>query len=562
MSNIFWPGATPNTPGQPAILYWVPNLAFLRTIDSTVYDYINIEGYTTPGDGGDGRYFPVPSDTTNGCVFTGTIAGTVLTVTAVTNGSVATGYVVTGTSVNPGTAIVPGGTGTGGIGTYNLSLASTIAAPTGMTADNNTTIIVGLNGIRWHYSPIAFPTISGFQFSGADGTGRNVMAISANTNLAQNQSGTTVFTTGAIAVNPPAGVLGENYIIYGNATGVVTVTPVGGASIEFPDGSTSTTYSLPLSSDDAIGMIFDGTLWRAETIGRVIAAPAVNANEAVTLGQLVGKNKLVNGRFLIDQRNGGNTQAINGTLAYTCDRWYAFTGGTGVTGQALGAGSGYRFTGAAGNTAIVFGQRIESANIYDAASQLVTDQIVLSSSALTTVTWAAYFPTAADNWAGRTQIATGTFTINSVPTRYTTTFNAGPSITAGMEIEYSVGALVAGQTLIFNKAQLEVGGVASAIENLPIALERDCCYRYYYAMPSSSYEFPSPGTGGFAYNQRYDFKQSMRVIPTVVPTYGTTSNLATITPLTSTIDFHIVNYIATGNSNSSWNISLTASAEL
>lgn len=66
-------------------------------------------------------------------VFTGSIAGTVLTVSAVASGFVAVGQTLAGTGVTAATKIVPGGTGTGGLGTYTVDTTQT-AASTAITA--------------------------------------------------------------------------------------------------------------------------------------------------------------------------------------------------------------------------------------------------------------------------------------------------------------------------------------------------------------------------------------------------------------------------------------------
>ena len=60
-------------------------------------------------------------------VYTASIAWPVMTVTAVTSGTISVGQAVKGPSVPHNTTIVAGGTGTGGVGTYNL--ASDYAPP-------------------------------------------------------------------------------------------------------------------------------------------------------------------------------------------------------------------------------------------------------------------------------------------------------------------------------------------------------------------------------------------------------------------------------------------------
>lgn len=69
------------------------------------------------------------------CTFTGSIAGTVLTVTTITSGAISVGQVLTGTGITAGTAITSYGTGLGGNstaaqGTYNLQLSNTFASGT------------------------------------------------------------------------------------------------------------------------------------------------------------------------------------------------------------------------------------------------------------------------------------------------------------------------------------------------------------------------------------------------------------------------------------------------
>lgn len=63
-------------------------------------------------------------------VVTGSIATTVLTVTAVPSGTLAVGDVISGAGVTVGTTISSLGTGTGGTGTYNLSASQTVVSET------------------------------------------------------------------------------------------------------------------------------------------------------------------------------------------------------------------------------------------------------------------------------------------------------------------------------------------------------------------------------------------------------------------------------------------------
>jgi hypothetical protein len=68
------------------------------------------------------------------CVFTGTLVGNSLTITAITSGVVKVGYRVTGTGVPATTMITAFGTGTGTTGTYSVSTSTGNTGSTAMTA--------------------------------------------------------------------------------------------------------------------------------------------------------------------------------------------------------------------------------------------------------------------------------------------------------------------------------------------------------------------------------------------------------------------------------------------
>jgi len=95
----------------------------------------------------------IGSANTPGAVVVGHIAGTLLTVTAVTSGTIAVGQALTdplGLILN-GTSIASFGTGSGGIGTYNLNQSQTVAGATftGTGSGTNLTVtaVTGVIGI-------------------------------------------------------------------------------------------------------------------------------------------------------------------------------------------------------------------------------------------------------------------------------------------------------------------------------------------------------------------------------------------------------------------------------
>jgi len=76
------------------------------------------------------------NSTATGARFTATIAGTTMTVSAVATGIIYLGQTIQGAGVTAGTVVTALGTGTGGTGTYTLSVASTVAVGVTMYAIN------------------------------------------------------------------------------------------------------------------------------------------------------------------------------------------------------------------------------------------------------------------------------------------------------------------------------------------------------------------------------------------------------------------------------------------
>ncbi|MEN9671014.1 MAG: Rhodoferax phage [Pseudomonadota bacterium] len=76
------------------------------------------------------------NSTATGAKFTATISGTTMTVSAITSGTIYLGQTIQGVGVTAGTVVTAFGSGTGGIGTYTLSVASTVGSGVTMYAIN------------------------------------------------------------------------------------------------------------------------------------------------------------------------------------------------------------------------------------------------------------------------------------------------------------------------------------------------------------------------------------------------------------------------------------------
>jgi hypothetical protein len=259
-----------------------------------------------------------------------------------------------------------------------------------------------------------------------------------------------------------------------------------------------------------------------------MALTKIDANELNTnVYNVVGpfRNRLINGAMAIDQRNVGASQTFTAAaaLAYSVDRWYGYCTGANVTGQRVaGATAGqyrYRFTGAASVTAIGFGQRIEQLNSADLADSTATLSVDLANSVLTTVTWTAYYATTADTFGTlasptRTQIATGTFTVTSTVTRYSTNISIPAAATTGIEIVFTVGAQTSG-TWTIGDVQLERGSVATPIERRSYGQELALCQRYYET--GGTYQTSDTASSAFG-RLTVHFSNQKRASPTMAIT--------------------------------------------
>ena len=265
-------------------------------------------------------------------------------------------------------------------------------------------------------------------------------------------------------------------------------------------------------------------LTQVETSGLSGSGASSNSTSGNVFSQTGAfKNRIINGGMRIDQRNAGASQTFTAgaALAYTVDRWYGYCTGANVTGQRV-AGTGasqyrYQFTGAASVTAIGFGQRIEQLNSYDLNTTTATLSVDLANSLLTSVTWTAYYANTADTFGTlasptRTQIATGTFTVSSTLTRYSTQISIPAAATTGIEIVFTVGAQTSGTWTIGN-VQLEAGSVATSFERRSHGQELALCQRHYQT-GRGVWWGQAPATATQNVRAWVPFSPPMRVTPT------------------------------------------------
>lgn len=279
----------------------------------------------------------------------------------------------------------------------------------------------------------------------------------------------------------------------------------------------------------------------------------LNATTNLSIGSIQGtigptgiKNRVINGDMRIAQRATSATVTAGTTVptvstGYPCvDRFYVYSvGGNPTAAQVVGSGSvqnRLQITGAAGVTSIGAGTRIEKNNCYDLAGNTVTLSVDIANSLLTTVTWKASYATTADTFGTiaaptKTQIATGTFTVNSTVANYQAQISIPAAATTGIEILFTVGAQISG-TWTIGSVQLEKNAVATAFEYRPLQFEMALCYRYFELSQPVTFRVFQNAT--FTAGVFYSFKAEKRVSPTIV--LSGTSNVDMANPNTSGVE--------------------------
>ena len=158
-------------------------------------------------------------------VFTGTISGTTLTVTAITNGAITVGQSLFGINVAAETVITALGTGSGGVGTYTINLSQTVSTAELMNSAPVGAVITGtISGTTLSVTAVS----SGTLYPGQTITGNNVTSKTVITALGSSIVLSTAITTAGTgyAVNDQVTVVGG---VYGSTPQVYTVSSIGGS---------------------------------------------------------------------------------------------------------------------------------------------------------------------------------------------------------------------------------------------------------------------------------------------------------------------------------------------
>ena len=237
------------------------------------------------------------------------------------------------------------------------------------------------------------------------------------------------------------------------------------------------------------------------------------------------KNRIINGGMGIWQRG---TSGFTTLSNYAADRFYVFANTSlSAVAQSSDVPAGFKYSiSVAGTNYPQLGQRIESVNCTDLASQNVTISFwakQTSGAGAGSIGLQLLYVNSADNWAGGSTLigSAQTFTGTSGWAQYSYTFTSLPANAANGLLVLLYANTASTATVLFTGVQLEAGTVATSFDWRPYGTELNLCQRYYWkkvgGASGSSYETIA---SGFIYNTTtsarvgVQYPCSMRAIPT------------------------------------------------
>lgn len=225
-----------------------------------------------------GSLYPLVSGTvktTTTTSFTGSIAGTTLTASAVT-GTIQIGQLITGTGVTAGTTITALGTGTGGAGTYTVSTTQT-------TASTTITVV----GIDFTGIPSTAKRIT-VMFNGVSVSGTSPINVQLGTsggvqNTNYSGTGVGIGAGGGVAVT----ALSSGFQLCDNANSAAAATWRGSMTISLLDSSTGiwACASNTARGDTATTGLCQGSKTLSGTLDRV-RITTVNGTDTFDAGSI------------------------------------------------------------------------------------------------------------------------------------------------------------------------------------------------------------------------------------------------------------------------------------
>jgi hypothetical protein len=160
-------------------------------------------------------------------VFTGSTSGTTLTVTAITNGTIAAGQSLFGVGVTSETVITALGSGTGGIGTYTINLSQSVTSRQMNSAAVGAKVTGSISGTTLTVTAVT----SGTLYVGQTIQGTGVTALTIITALGTGSGGAGTYTVSTSQTVSSTTLYGLNFSQLPSSDGAFT----GGTNVDIVD---------------------------------------------------------------------------------------------------------------------------------------------------------------------------------------------------------------------------------------------------------------------------------------------------------------------------------------
>jgi hypothetical protein len=248
-------------------------------------------------------------------VFTGSISGTTLTVTAMTNGNLAINQGLFGLSVLSQTVITALGTGTGGIGTYTVNRSQTAAS----ALMNSTSVGAVFTGSIFDTTLTVNSVTSGTLFVGqtVEGTGIALGTIITALETGTGGAGTYTVSTSQTVPSTNANFTGQIAGTVLSATAVASGTITVGQKLYGTgvDPTTTITASNPFTSTGSSIAVTTGIL----TIGTLTSG-------TISVGQVLTGTNVVAGTRIVSNISGSGSGSTWNTTQTTAAASTAISG--------------------------------------------------------------------------------------------------------------------------------------------------------------------------------------------------------------------------------------------
>lgn len=320
-------------------------------------------------------------------------------------------------------------------------------------------------------------------------TGDVLTAAQVNTYL-QEQT-VMVFADAAARTTALSGVLAEGMITYLKSTDAVEVYN-GSAWVNVASDQTPLTTKGDLFTYSTT----DARLAVGNNGETLVADSSATTGLRWQGSTAAGRNFVINGGFDIWQRGTASQTPANGAQLNVDRFYYAGTSGVVFTQDTdVPTDPYFQYsvkTVDGSNYGMAFGQKIEAANAALLAGKTITVSFYAKmTSGTATMSVNAYYPSAKDNFASNTLIASNTV---STPTsswaRYQTTFSLPSNVQNGLLILIVRGSTT--NTTLYTGLQAELGSIATPFSRAggTIAGELAACQRYYQFIGGTASQFP------------------------------------------------------------------------